>query len=149
MRLFNHYKKEMDHVHVSALWISIGRFAQPPSKKGYSKSEGEILAPLVTYTEHFLEEGRLAARQISNVAYAAVRTGRGKTMGGLFKFLADAALQCMDDMSNQGLSNIAWAYAKRDAATQPDVWLHHHGYTSDHDAAIGMFGNHSSEKMRL
>jgi hypothetical protein len=102
----------LDHIHLSASWISLGRLARrDPTERQWLQAHTLALEPLVQQTIHAAECGEIHARGLANVAYGAAVSGLAKTLGELFTALARASECRVGEFTTQELANTAWAFA--------------------------------------
>ena len=109
---FNKYRHELNPIHLSTFWMSVVRCA-PPAHVLY----GEELRPA---REALLEQLPLFHRwAIANTAYALGKLGVGNAPAFEEAWevleriaLAHITLARSGEVTEQGLSNLAWAFAK-------------------------------------
>ena len=90
--MHNAHKSDLNQIHLSACWISLGRLAKREQAEGcWLQRNAEALESLVQHTVQAAGAGEIGARQLANVGYGAACSGRGKLLGTLFAALARTA----------------------------------------------------------
>ena len=106
----------MNHIHLSAVWTSVGRMRCEGERASSSDRDEtrEAHERLIAHTIEFVrdERSKMGGRELANVAHGAAKGGGSEE---LFAALAKAIERHLGGIDRgQELANIAWAFAKAD-----------------------------------
>ena len=73
--IYSAHNCEFDHIHLSACWVSLGRFVTrgPVEERCFLQMKALVLEPLIRHTLRAAQAGQLGARELSNVAHGAAQ----------------------------------------------------------------------------
>eukprot|EP00971_Amphidinium_carterae_P166967 3308947-Amphidinium_carterae.1 len=110
LRTYETHKRQLNHIHLSACWNSLGHLARTAGSCWFEQ-HAKGLDALVQFTLQTLRE-EVQARQLVNIIYGVARSGRAQSMLTLTEMLAKKLLLRLEECNAQELANSAWAFAK-------------------------------------
>ena len=73
---FHEYQHTLNHIHLSACWITLSRLSKRPVERRWLRKNQQTLRPLLQHTVQAARAQEIGAREIANMAYAAARVSK-------------------------------------------------------------------------
>eukprot|EP00746_Dinoflagellata_sp_MGD_P016948 gnl/MRDRNA2_/MRDRNA2_138599_c0_seq1.p1 gnl/MRDRNA2_/MRDRNA2_138599_c0~~gnl/MRDRNA2_/MRDRNA2_138599_c0_seq1.p1 ORF type:complete len:117 (-),score=17.10 gnl/MRDRNA2_/MRDRNA2_138599_c0_seq1:104-454(-) len=78
LRTYSVHQNHLSHMQLSSCWISLGQLARQSTERHWLQDHADVMEPLVQDTTWAIKEGKIKARALVDITYAAARTGRVK-----------------------------------------------------------------------